>query len=480
MSSKPNEHAYLIAWVDTWLETSPSSNLLEWRRLFGIALENWDLSLAANLLSELRRRDLGVVGKAHSRLGQAGLLLKRDEWQKARRELILADKFFSQSNDPVGWTWVLLSLGNLYSDQSEWSKAITTYQKAIDLYRRRNDRYGEAQVLVNMGTAYYAQSLWVEATAVYQESLDIFVEVGDSLSAAMSLGGLGDILTDLGNYDEAVECYEACLEIFTEASNIGGRISTLNNLGRVWDSAGNTECAIEYYERSIRLGQEYGDLHGQAIALDNLGVSLNLIKSYDEAVHAHEQALEIFRSLGDLANTGASLNHLGTVCRNLGDYGQSETYFQESIAIKKSLQDQRGLASVMVNLALLYVIQDKWNEVEQIALEIQSSDSFKQYDEPLATSEYLLGWCNAKNNDLESAQKRFSRALVQSWMFNPAFGQRISRAIMNVILSIEKQKGILTARDFGAQIKAAIKPAFFDEYPDSMADLDAFLSQNNA
>jgi len=457
-----------------------NSNVLkEWRRLFGVALENWDLPLASNLLSELRRRDLGITGKAHSHLGQAGLLLKRAEWQQAHRELLLADQFFSRSDDPIGWSWALLSLGSIYSDQGEWSKALTVLQKAADLYRKRNDQYGEAQVLVNIGTAYYAQSLWSVATATYQKSLDIFVEAGDSLSAAMCLGGLGDILTDLGNYDEAIECYETCLEIFTEANNIGGRISTLNNLGRVWDSVGKTERAIEHYEKSIYLGQEYGDLHGQATALDNLGVSLNLRKRYIDAVKAHKQALEIFRSLGSLTNASASLNHLGNVCRNLAEYQQAEIYFQEAITIKISLQDQRGLASVMVNLALLYVSQNKWSEVKRIALEIQDDDSFKQFDEPLATSEYLLGYCNVKSNDFDSARNRFSKALVQSWMFNPAFGQRIGKSIMNMIHSIEKQNGVSVARDFCIQIKAAIKPAFFNEYPDSIVDLDAFVSQNN-
>jgi len=68
--------AFLLDWMDAWLSHRRPEDLQIWRKQFGDALERWDLPLARQLLADLLRQDLGVIGKAHVHMGRAGLYLK--------------------------------------------------------------------------------------------------------------------------------------------------------------------------------------------------------------------------------------------------------------------------------------------------------------------------------------------------------------------------------------------------------------------
>lgn len=467
---------YLVEWFSTCLDSREPKTLHLWRQSLGKALENWNLGLARRLIMELCRHDLGVLGQAHVQMGRGGLLAKQHFLYDALDEMKKADSLFTKTNDLTGRCWVLLSLGNLYDDSGDWEQAAQVYQEAIALYQELGDQYGEAQALVNLGTALYNQSKWEEAADAFRKSLDIFVGVNDVSSAALSLSGLGHILTELGEYEQAIECYQAGLEIFVEAKNVSGEVSALNNLGRVYDSAGKMDQAIDMYQQSLEKAVGLGDLRSQAIALDNMGVSLSSLNRYGESKDAHERALAIFRDFGDRSSASAGLNHLGLICTKTGEYTFAEKYFSEALEIKRELGDQRGLISVLINLAEMHLVQEQWEDMLSLCNQAITTIGDQQFHEPLAIATFLIGLWHIEAGNQEAAEKNFTKAIAIAWNFNPALGQRINRSIVRHIKTMNQLGKIKNLPDWVESILESTHQQVGEKYPTAINHLKALLA----
>ncbi len=446
----PDGSGYLLEWLRLLLDSGKAEAFASWRQILGTALEAWDLIEAERLVIELAQHELAVLGQAHLHMGRGALLAKKDQWNAALQQMKSATVLFERTDDIQGRCWALLSVGNLYDDFGDWKQAALTYREVIDLFHRAGNPYGEAQAFVNLGTALYNQSDWRAATEAFRKSLDVFLDVNDVASAAIALSGLGHVLTELGEYQQAVECYETSLQIFAEANNIAGEISSLNNLGRVYDSAGELDRAVTMYEQSLQKAMVQGDLHSQAIALDNLGVSLGGLHRHEESISAHERALAIFQDLGDRPSESASLNHLGLALSKIRDYERAERFFSESLLLKRNLGDERGVISVMVNLAELHLVQEHWERTKEYCEEAVRIIGNQPFFEPLAITSFLIGLCHWEAGDRTSAFDDFSSAIRLAWDFNSALGQRVNRSIVRHFQAME-QRDVRT--DFAGSIE---------------------------
>lgn len=437
---QPDKQRFVLEWLHLQLETDMSAGYEKWRNQIGRALEMWDIPFANQLLVGLKRLNLDGRGQAYLRMGQAGLLIKQHDWEKAQNKLKMADSLFSKTSDHVGHTWVLLTLGNLTGDFGNWDEAIDYLERAVALYKQAKDEYGRAQALQNLGAVYYAQSNWAKAAETYRECLDIFVNVGDSISAAMSLSGIGDILTEVGEYSQALECYEASLSIFLEANNLNGQIAVHNNIGRVHDSAGETKKAILHYDESLHLAEAIGDLRSQAIALDNLGVSQNAQKNFEQAHEMHKRALAIYQELGDIPSSSASLNHLGITSKNMKRFSDAEQYLISSQDIKERLGDRRGMASVLVNRAILYALQERWKEMTELTERVFSVAEDISFGYPAAVSHYLNGLWQVAENQLDESAREFANALILGSKLNES-AQKELKILISTALKDAHKKG---------------------------------------
>jgi tetratricopeptide (TPR) repeat protein len=114
----PAAEDFLLELLHQSIAAAQPAAMSRWRHYLAKALEAWNLSLAIRLLKELARHDLDTLGQAHLRMGRGGLLFKRDQWPEALAELEEAERLFAETEDTTGRYWVLMTLGNLYSDGS--------------------------------------------------------------------------------------------------------------------------------------------------------------------------------------------------------------------------------------------------------------------------------------------------------------------------------------------------------------------------
>lgn len=98
-----------------------------------------------------------------------------------------------------------------------------------------------------------------------------------------------------------------------------------------------------------------------------------------------------------------------------------------ALAIKREIDDRRGLASVLLNLALLRISQDRWADVASLAAEALALAQETQSDEPVATAHMLLGLVShVQDGNFTAAAGHYVAAVVLAWEYHVVTGRLIN------------------------------------------------------
>jgi len=117
--------------------------------------------------------------------------------------------------------------------------------------------------------------------------------------------------------------------------------------------------------------------------------------------------------------------------RQLARFGEAESNLALAAALKTEIGDQHGLASVLVNMALLHAHQACWKEVRLLAIRAMQTAQEAHNDESLANAHALLGLVAIREaRDSVASAEHYARAVVTAWEFHPAAGRRINRHVL--------------------------------------------------
>lgn len=218
--------------------------------------------------------------QAAGRMGWAGLLHARDEFQLAR-ELYL--KVAEQSPDPVEREWAQLRAANTLADEGDDEQALEALGALIasskDPEVTLQARLGSAAILLEQGEAEAGLELlegldvsplgpaWVaslvqqrvaclvvmdeheRARQEWQQVLGRWGELDDAASQARL--GLGDLSVETGDTEAALERYDQVLDSSEDrhyqARAVLGRASAYRAAGRVSDARGEYQRLVEQY-----------------------------------------------------------------------------------------------------------------------------------------------------------------------------------------------------------------------------------------
>ncbi|HEX8865349.1 MAG TPA: tetratricopeptide repeat protein, partial [Lentzea sp.] len=105
------------------------------------------------------------------------------------------------------------------------------------------------------------------------------------------------------------------------------------------------------FRAGLRTAQAAGDLAGQSAAWYGLGMSAWTRGEYPTALSSYEQALEHAPTPFAVASIR---NASGLVLQEMGETSRAEEQFTEALRIRREIADERGIGSVLMNLAILY------------------------------------------------------------------------------------------------------------------------------
>jgi adenylate cyclase len=198
------------------------------------------------------------------------------------------------------------------------------------------------------------------------------------------------------------------------------------------------DSAFILADELIAFGMKMNYPKGQAIGLNIKGVSKHLKGDYPKALDYYSQSLKINKQLDDQKGIASSLINIGSIYSNQGDNPKALDYYSQSLKIFKQLDDQKGIANSINNIGNIYFDQGDYSK----ALDYfsQSLKIFKQLGDQkgIAMSLGNIGLIYSNQGDYSKALDYYS----QSLKINEQLGdQKGIASSLNNIGSIYSKQG---------------------------------------
>lgn len=132
-----------------------------------------------------------------------------------------------------------------------------------------------------------------------------------------------------------------------------------SNIGSIYQDQGLLEQANDAYASALRAADKKNDPHARALALHNRGGLFLLRKDHDQALSCFEAAERIFKATGDKINEAAAALGIANIKRDVGEWQVAQMKIFNVCVQYQALNDQRGLATAMGCLAMLYQAQNR-------------------------------------------------------------------------------------------------------------------------
>ncbi|MGA1603565.1 MAG: tetratricopeptide repeat protein, partial [Prochlorothrix sp.] len=195
------------------------------------------------------------LGALHQTLGQLEIGVER--YQQVLERI-------SSEDDPLLWGEVMMTLGQLYTQQQDWAAATQTYQEALGVVQPLNIPLAEAQLLRGLGTVYQSQEQFPQALDTLQQALALEQQVKNSdninpqvqqQEEGLTLNLLGDVYRSQQQYDLALAQYQAAYTALQTAQDGFGQGETLRDMGLTHLLNNNPREAVEPLVASVQLWQ---------------------------------------------------------------------------------------------------------------------------------------------------------------------------------------------------------------------------------
>lgn len=272
------------------------------------------------------------------------------------------------------------NLGKLYELQGKYKEAKKLYQQASkNLDSLLGSEYFQEMVIThNEAQLQQSQGNYREAEQLFKQTLKIRTELfgDDHPIIASTLGGLGAICYYQGRYQEAEEFFQKGRQLYEQIVGnehpefgvaTGALAMNYERLGRY------QEAERLFQQAQACLEKAYGKEHPRtAQNLHNMSILYYVLNRDDEGLDCIQQALAIREKLlGEEHNlTATSLLLVGAFYREQGKDAEVEEICKKSLAIsQKGDGPKHYSASMMGNLADVYIKQNKYGEAEQLTLE---------------------------------------------------------------------------------------------------------------
>ncbi len=141
--------------------------------------------------------------------------------------------------------------------------------------------------------------------------------------------------------------------VLQDATGDTARINLLNRMAAaVYRTA--PEEAIKYSTDARMIAEKAGFRKGLAEAHKHIGLGYFMLGNFEEAFKNWEHSLEFFEMTGDDRGVANIIGNQGSIFLTLGQNVQAIEYFLEALKIGERLQDSTRIATLLLNIGLMY------------------------------------------------------------------------------------------------------------------------------
>lgn len=180
-------------------------------------------------------------------------------------------------------------------------------------------------------------------------------------------------------------------------------LGMLNHRLELYDSA------RYYYYKGIYSSQKFGYKELLVYTTNDLGLHFENHDMYDSALKYYHSSLENAIKLEMEEDMAFTLNNIGLVFYYLNNYNEAMDNLQRSIEIKRRLNISSLHISLM-NIALIYNDQARFDEALQLLNEVESNYASQCNDFQLADLNFSLGYAHYHKGNPDKALQYFGKA----------------------------------------------------------------------
>jgi tetratricopeptide (TPR) repeat protein len=219
------------------------------------------------------------------------------------------------------------------------------------------------------GKNYYESSQYDSARACFSSLIDSCKRVCNDSVIALYKIHLGRTLNLQEEYAKALTQFEEAIRLMEKASNENGKAFAMISLAELYRRNGKFEKGTKELDEVFKLiakGRinKYNEAsyYSRYAAIENeRGGDTAKIRTYSK------KAVDIADKLGYWEIKAGSLNELGYFEENHKQIGAAINYYKQSLEIEQKLNRPIYIASVVCNLARIYLRNAKYSIAEQYA-----------------------------------------------------------------------------------------------------------------
>jgi len=336
-----------------------------------------------NQLAELYISDQTIESKKYADLALKKSLIEHDKFQEGRAYINIGDYYYYNSkydsslisyeksltllkpiNDNKSIASAYSNIGSIHFTKGNYKKAILNFKEAALFQSKTNDLQETAIIFNNIATVYYYTDDYDNSLTYYQKSLELKKRENDKSSIAKGLNNIANVYENIGDYEKAIDYYYQAIAFCDETNNYSLKATTLNNIAGVYKNWNQYDKALELYKEALTIKLNNKDRDGEANILNNIGVTYRLKGDLLLAEKNFEKAMAIFMTIGNLERLAKTYSNLGKVNEDNLKLVEALNYYHNALEINDSIQSPKGMALGNLDLARVYLLNNKINKAE--------------------------------------------------------------------------------------------------------------------
>jgi CHAT domain-containing protein/tetratricopeptide (TPR) repeat protein len=347
---------------------------------------------------------------ARSRIGYVFALTHVGRYEDALRAASLAEKWFKDNHDDVGYARLCTNIASLHQRLDQYEQSYEHYASAARVFEAVGDKQALAQVHLNLGYTLARIDRFDETEAVYERAEEMANELGLDELWAQSSYNHAYFYFLLGRYSEALRAFARVRERFRESGSTRHYALCDLDEAEIYLQLNLSEDASTLAQSAIRQFGQIGIRYEEAKARAFHGVALMQMRRLTEALDIFKIAQEGFAAEGNQYWVAVLDLYRAEVFVELQRFWEAQALAAQAKSRFEALNISSRRMLSLVILGRISLALGKVDDADSHAREIAPIVEDTRFRSLRFPYYYLRGQIAERKKDWSDAQQAYSAA----------------------------------------------------------------------
>lgn len=280
----------------------------------------------------------------------------------------------------------LISVGDSLFTEWELSQAKTNYYSARDSYKEAGDELGKAQCNMRLAKIASFEGHFSQTQKLLADVKPVLEENGLYEDIFEYHRLLGDIFALRGQYDDAVRNYRAAADLGMKTGDSHLQCAGLRMLGNLSVKRCSYEGAKMGYGAAMQAAPGAVD---SAYVYIGFGDTYAMEDKYPQSLVYLDSAQTLAEAALDSVLLAELYGAKASTYRRSGNYFRALDYYARQLEIAKTGNDKLGRAKTMMNMAVIFELQQQYAKAQDFMEEVVLLFSEMNSPETAKAKEFL-------------------------------------------------------------------------------------------